>query len=60
MIVVSGLSLVRQELAEIRQYLFCFNPSHFAAVHPQNKKVFLKLKTQDGRERDKGEGGQAG
>ena len=60
MMTVEGrMSLIRQELTEIRHFLFCFDPSHFAAFHPQNKNIFLKFKTQDGGERDRGEGGRA-
>ena len=56
MTVVGGMSLVRRELTEMRHFLSCFDPSHFAAFHPQNKNIFLKFKTQDGRERDRREG----
>ena len=60
MTVVGGMSLIRQELTEIRHFPFCFDPSHFAAFHPQNKYIFLKFKTQDGGEKDRGERDRAG
>ena len=39
MTAVGEMGLVRQKLTEIRHFLFPFHPSHFAAFHPQNKRI---------------------
>lgn len=44
MTVVGGMSLARQKLTDVRHFLFCFNPSHFAALRPQNKNICFNLK----------------
>ena len=46
--IVGGTGSGRRVLAEIRLFLFCYDLSHFASLHPHNKKTFLKFKTQGG------------
>ena len=54
--IVGGTGSGRRVLAEIRRFLFCYNLSHFASLHPHDKKYFKNSKLKEGGERDRGEG----
>ena len=55
--IVGGTGSGRRVLAEIRHFLFCYNLCHFASLHPHNKKIFLKFKTQGGGRKRRGRRG---
>ena len=57
MAIVGGMSLIRRVLDEIRHFLFLLLFKPFCCIVPQNKKIFLKFKTQGGGRKRQGRRG---
>ena len=55
--IVGGTGSGRRVLAEIRNFLFCYNLSHFASLHPHDKKNILKIQNSRRGEKEAEEKG---